>query len=181
MWKEGTGMEQMNESQRKLAEDNMGLVGKMIVQMKLHYDLDELHSVGYLGLCKAAESYREGGPRFSTYACHIIRNELINYINKCSRSREKVYLGLEAGLYQPVSERDDIRKVEERLTAQQALRQMEYILDEDEVAIVRLLYLGKSTAETGAACGLSASAVRKARQRIAGKYRRWMEGGAGDL
>ena len=66
------------EQQRK-AEENMGLVGKVIAD-KVHgtyfgsYTREDLFQIGCIGLCKAAAT--DKGGCFSTYAYRLIWNEI---------------------------------------------------------------------------------------------------------
>ena len=66
------------EQQRK-AEENMGLVGKVIAD-KVHgtyfgsYTREDLFQIGCIGLCKAAAT--DMGGCFSTYAYRLIWNEI---------------------------------------------------------------------------------------------------------
>lgn len=70
----------LNEEQRKKAEENMGLVGK-VIKDRVHglgrpgmVSFDDLFQTGCVGLCKAAATDRGGC--FSTYAYRLIWNEI---------------------------------------------------------------------------------------------------------
>ena len=53
---------QLTEEQRVIAEENMGLVGKVIgdkvrsLNQGINYSYDDLFQIGCIGLCKAAAS-----------------------------------------------------------------------------------------------------------------------------
>ena len=56
----------MTNEQRKIVEDNMGLVGK-VIKDKVHgighsgvYSYDDLFQIGCIGLCKAARTDKGG-------------------------------------------------------------------------------------------------------------------------
>ena len=73
----------MTQHHERIVEENLGLVGHMIARVfgpnpRLGaMDYDDLFQIGSIGLCKAAETYRDiGRAKFSTYACVVIRNEL---------------------------------------------------------------------------------------------------------
>lgn len=83
----------MNDEQRKLAEDNVSLVYSMLKKYCLGrqniLDWDDLVSVGYYALCRAAIAYKESmGCAFSTYATKAIISHVgreIQYL--CRQSR----------------------------------------------------------------------------------------------
>ena len=75
------------EQQRK-AEENMGLVGKVIAD-KVHgtyfgsYSREDLFQIGCIGLCKAAAT--DKGGCFSTYAYRLIWNEICTALISATR------------------------------------------------------------------------------------------------
>ena len=75
------------EQQRK-AEENMGLVGKVIAD-KVHgtyfgsYTQEDLFQIGCIGLCKAAAT--DKGGCFSTYAYRLIWNEICTALISATR------------------------------------------------------------------------------------------------
>ena len=75
------------EQQRK-AEENMGLVGKVIAD-KVHgsrfgsYTREDLFQIGCIGLCKAAAT--DKGGCFSTYAYRLIWNEICTALIQTTR------------------------------------------------------------------------------------------------
>ena len=80
------------EQQRK-AEENMGLVGKVIAD-KVHgtyfgrYTREDLFQIGCIGLCKAAAT--DKGGCFSTYAYRLIRNEIYTELERATRRGREV-------------------------------------------------------------------------------------------
>jgi len=81
-----------------LIEENIGLVGR-VIKDRVHdvnnigfYAYDDLFQTGCVGLCKAADSYKPGKTRFSTYAYMAIRNEIFNALEYATlrRDREEV-------------------------------------------------------------------------------------------
>lgn len=57
------------------------------------YELDDLVSVAYMGLAKAAVSFdKELNYKFSTYAYTYIKTELCNYIRSNRRHQHSLYL-----------------------------------------------------------------------------------------
>jgi len=76
----------------------MGLVGQVIkdkvsdVRGVGVHTYDDLFQIGCLGLCRAADTYRPGKVRFSTYAYVLIRNEIFDALEYATlrRAREAV-------------------------------------------------------------------------------------------
>lgn len=77
----------MNERQKKLVEENTGLVYYIVNQRfnfkASYYDFDDLASIGTLGLVKAARTFDESrGKKFATYAGRCIENEIKMFLKK---------------------------------------------------------------------------------------------------
>ena len=79
----------MTNEQRKIVEDNMGLVGK-VIKDKVHgigqpgvYSYDDHFQIGCIGLCKAAMT--DKGGCFSTYAYRLIWNEICDELIRTHR------------------------------------------------------------------------------------------------
>lgn len=94
----------LNDEQRMLVEENMGLVGKVIRDCLSNptaqgcYTYDDLFQIGCIGLCKAAQTNRPGRGAFSTYAYILIRNEIYNELERGTRYARETsacYLELE--------------------------------------------------------------------------------------
>ena len=74
-------------TKQELIEDNMKLVYFVLNRYYPNFANDEdLVQVGMLGLCRAAEFWDGKSSKFSTYACTIIRNVIINEFTKRSRN-----------------------------------------------------------------------------------------------
>lgn len=83
----------MNAEERKKAEENMGLVHKVISD-KVHgtyqygmYSREDLFQIGCIGLCKAVVS--DKGGCFSTYAYRLIWNEICDALVSSTRKRKR--------------------------------------------------------------------------------------------
>lgn len=83
----------MTNEQRKIVEDNMGLVGK-VIKDKVHgigqsgvYSYDDLFQIGCIGLCKAAMT--DKGGCFSTYAYRLIWNEICDDLIRSTRLAQR--------------------------------------------------------------------------------------------
>lgn len=68
----------LNEEQRRMVEDNAGLVYQAVADLyKGLYEYEDLIQIGFEGLCQAAICYRpETGNNFSTYASASIRKQI---------------------------------------------------------------------------------------------------------
>lgn len=89
---------QLNDDQRILVEENMGLIGK-VIKDRVHnidrigiFSYDDLFQIGSVGLCKAAATYNSVNGKFSTYAYVLIRNEIFNALEYATfrKSREEL-------------------------------------------------------------------------------------------
>ena len=70
---------QLDDNERKLVEENMRLVPFIIKRYfgPHHLQDDDMMSIGYLALCKAALKYDQNrGVKFTTYASRAIINDL---------------------------------------------------------------------------------------------------------
>ena len=83
----------MNVEERKKAEENIGLVHKVISD-KVHgtfqygmYSREDLFQIGCIGLCKAVVSDRGGC--FSTYAYRLIWNEICDALVSSTRNGKR--------------------------------------------------------------------------------------------
>ena len=81
-----------------LIERNLRLVAHVVKKYQgLEEDLDDLISIGTIGLIKAVETYKEDyGSRLATYAARCIDNELLMHF------RAKKKTSKEVSLYEPI-------------------------------------------------------------------------------
>lgn len=83
----------LNEKERRLVEDNINLVHKVIndkvkcMNLISAYSREDLFQIGCIGLCKAAAT--DKGGRFSTYAYRLIWNEICDALIANSRKWSK--------------------------------------------------------------------------------------------
>lgn len=81
----------LNEIQKKLVEDNIGLVYHFIRRYNLCES--EYYDVAAIALCKAALTYTNGIGKFSSYALLVIRNEVYTALKKDAvRSKHCMYI-----------------------------------------------------------------------------------------
>ena len=79
----------LSDNQKKVVEENMGLVGR-VIKDKVHglgqvgmMSYEDLFQIGCIGLCKAAAT--DKGGNFSTYAYRLIWNEICDALIKLTR------------------------------------------------------------------------------------------------
>lgn len=66
-----------------LVTENMGLAGYMAKRfLNTGIDYDELCSIAYLGLTKAAGSFNAEKGKFTTYAIRVMQNEILMYLRR---------------------------------------------------------------------------------------------------
>ena len=87
----------MTTDEEKLVTDNLGLAYELAWKyyMKFNglYELDELQSVAFLGLTKAANTFNKYlGFEFSTYAYNCIQNQIRQYYRDNKKHIDVVYL-----------------------------------------------------------------------------------------
>ena len=82
-----------------LVERNLRLVAHIAKKYQnVEEDMEDLISIGCIGLIKAVNSFDSGKGRLATYACRCIDNELLMML----RSRKK--LSREVSLYEPIGQ-----------------------------------------------------------------------------
>lgn len=141
------------EQQRK-AEENMGLVGKVIAD-KVHgaqfggYTREDLFQIGCIGLCKAAAT--DKGGCFSTYAYRLIWNEICDALIQTTRR------SLEQPMELPVLEIQGAQeKFPSTLELEDLLERGEQVATgvmKNGIQALRLRVKGYSTREIGAQMG----------------------------
>jgi len=83
----------LDEYQRSMVEENLGLIGKVIKDKVLGiygigiFTYDDLFQFGGVGLCKAAATYKPGKAKFSTYAYILIRNAIFDALEYAALRR----------------------------------------------------------------------------------------------
>jgi RNA polymerase sigma factor (sigma-70 family) len=85
----------LSSERNKLIEENMGLVGKVIKDKVSGikdigiFTYEDLFQIGCIGLCYAADSFKPGRGRFSTYAYILIRNEIFDALDYATVRRTR--------------------------------------------------------------------------------------------
>jgi len=180
------------EARNKLVEHNMRLVAHIV---KKYYsqsgELDDLLSIGTIGLIKGINSYRaDRGVRLATYASRCIENEILMHFRAQRKTAGEVSLSeaLDSededgnlSFLDVVAQEDDLaERVNLREECDRLRCCVETELDAREEKIIRLRYgLGGAQPltqnETAQRCGISRSYVSRIEKKALEKLRRAME------
>lgn len=83
--------ERLNEEQRRLVEEHLNVIDQVIRKcIGINHQIcgmeyDDIYQVGAIGLCKAAVSYQQyQRATFTTYAFHVVRNTIFDYLRSLS-------------------------------------------------------------------------------------------------
>lgn len=91
--------EEASRAKEILIERNLRLVAHIAKKYQnVDEDMEDLISIGCIGLIKAVESFDAGKGRLATYACRCIDNELLMLL----RSKKKT--SREVSLYEPIGQ-----------------------------------------------------------------------------
>ena len=178
------------EAKRELILRNMRLVAHVAKKYQnSDEDMEDLISIGTIGLIKAISTYREDyGSRLATYAARCIDNELLMYF----RARKK--RSREVSLYEPIGtdregnqiqlldvvesdEPDVVEQLENERQTAKVLALVPRVLDGRELYIVENRYglFGKkpmTQREIAASLGISRSYVSRIEKRALEKLKR---------
>ncbi len=180
------------EARNLLVEHNMRLVAHIIKKYYQNDDMDDLISIGSIGLIKGINSYKpDRGVRLATYVSRCIENEILMHFRSQKKTAGEVSLsevldtdgeGNGLNLMDVVAADDDLA---EQIGSRELCRSLhgciERCLDEREARIVRLRYGlegGKPLTqwETAQKCGISRSYVSRIEKRALEKLRAELEG-----
>ena len=170
--------EEAAKAKEVLIEHNLRLVAHIAKKYQnVEEDMEDLISIGTIGLIKAVDTFDAGKGRLATYACRCIDNELLMML----RARKKV--SKEISLYEPIGtdkEGNEINLLDviegqqtdvvDRLTLCENLQRMFFLLDhcltprEREILFLRYGIMGEkeqTQSEIGKKLGISRSYVSR--------------------
>lgn len=154
-------------------------------------DMEDLISIGCIGLIKAIDTFDDKKGRLATYACRCIDNELLMLLRGKKKTSREISLfesigqdkeGNEICLVDVIEQQqpDIIENMELSGRIKKLFELMEELLTEREREILLMRYglMGKREAtqsEIGAALGISRSYVSRIEKKALGKLRQGME------
>lgn len=140
------------EAKNILIERNLRLVVHIAKKFSSIKDVEDLISVGTIGLIKGIESFDYvKGTKLATYAARCIENEILMLIRNSKKTKNEVFLqdpigtdkeGNEISLIDILNSSDDtiIDIVEQKLTIKKMYKKLNNILSEKEQIIIKLRY-----------------------------------------
>ena len=179
------------EARNILVEHNMRLVSHIIKKYYQTEDMEDLISIGTIGLIKGINTYKpDKGVRLATYASRCIENEILMHFRSLKKTAGDVSLsetldmyGEGEGLYliDVVAQEDDLaERVGSRELCVRLRELIDRVLDSREAEIIRLRYgIGGreplTQRETASRCSISRSYVSRIEKRALEKLRAAME------
>ena len=160
-------MEKLNENQKRMVEENTGLIWHEYHHGRYNYkiiDFEDVLGIGSIGLCKAVKAFKpELGYAFSTFAIPVIRFELLMHIRKLSRKKDIPCdfvedLGCHYDTYFK-GETSDLFS----------------ILNEKEISLVKYLEKGYTQVQIGELIGVSQCQVSRLKSHIKKKLAKRMD------
>jgi RNA polymerase sigma factor (sigma-70 family) len=166
----------LNTEQKRLVEENLGLVHGVLKRMGLKKDYEDFFGIGCIGLCKAALCWETGRLPFSTYATHFVKHELINQLKYTHSGKRS------SAAAQPFEDTDErlsafdtgFERAQTRLMLREPLKNLDELLGRGDASVIRLLAQGRSPQQAAQALHLSLTAVYNARARASQRLKDWM-------
>lgn len=138
------------EAARKLIEHNLRLVAHIVKKYAWSgTDVDDMISIGSIGLIKAVHTFKPEVGRLTTYASRCIENEILMFLRADRKNRNVLLMGDSIGtdkegnemtLADLVGTEPDLvaNEVETAIEARRAVQLMERVLDERELKVLRM-------------------------------------------
>ena len=181
------------EARNVLVEHNLRLVAHIVKKYYQNDDVDDLISIGSIGLIKGINTYKpDKGVRLATYASRCVENEILMAFRTKRKSAGDVSLsealdadeeGSGLRLMDVVAVEDDLAdQIGSRELCRSLRENIDRCLDEREARIIRLRY-GLDGArpltqlETADKCGISRSYVSRLEKRALEKLRASLDTG----
>ena len=176
------------KARNKLIEHNLRLVVFLAKKYEnTNTDLEDLVSIGTIGLIKAVNTYRlDKNIKLATYASRCIDNEILMYLRKTKRKKTEVSFedslsydseGNELHLEDILGTPDDIvtRPLEEEIEKKILYQELEKLNDRDkEIMIMRYGLFGKkemTQKEVAETLGISQSYISRIEKKVIGRLK----------
>ncbi len=180
------------EARDKLIEHNL----RLAVHIAKKYtgsgvDLDDLISLGSIGLVKAVHTYRPEAGRLAAYTSRCIENEILMYLRSNRKTRANVSIedaigrdreGNELHIADMMGTDPDIvsRQAETQIGSAVAIELMDRVLDDRERRVLHLRYgiedgVCHAQRDVAALLRISRSYVSRIEKKALGKLKRQME------
>ena len=167
-----------------LIERNLRLVAHIVKKYSFpNKDVDELISIGTVGLIKAIDSFDvDKGTRLATYASRCIENEILMLFRNNKKQKGEVYLQDPIGVDKEGNEKDSVlEKVESNLEVRALYKKMEEILSKRERDIIIMRYglqdgKSKTQREIAAKLDISRSYVSRIEKKALKKLQKVLYG-----
>lgn len=178
-------------AREKLINHNLRLVAHVSKKYTSSAELDELISVGSIGLVKGINSYKLGrGTALATYLARCIENEILMMLRSAKRYRNTLYLqdtlgvdseGNSYTLMEILEQKEEsvFHQVELSVLGEKLKEKMQLVLTEREKSILTMRYglSGKpplTQLETATELGISRSYISRIETKALEKLRRCM-------
>lgn len=187
-------MAQGDETVRaRLIEHNQRLVAHIAKKYQnIGTDMQDLISIGTIGLIKAVSTFRPGSNTLATYASRCIENEILMHIRSTRKQKREVSLsdpigtdkdGCEISLMDILASQseDVIEQVEKQVEVARINRMIDELLDERERQVMRMRYglsdgIVRAQREVAKELGISRSYVSRIEKKAIGVLRGRMHG-----
>lgn len=188
----GAGGEDAARAKEILIQRNMRLVAHIIKKYQnTGEDMEDLISIGTIGLIKAIDTFDVGKGHLATYACRCIDNELLMMLRAKKKSSREV------SLYEPIGtdkEGNEINLLDvleqpwpdvvEQMVLEANLKKMFLLMEqllterEKQILIMRYGLAGKeyTQQEVGDMLGISRSYVSRIEKKALSKLKKGMSG-----
>ena len=178
------------EAREKLIEHNLRLVAHIVKKYQIpNKDIDELISIGTVGLIKAIDSFDASkGTRLATYASRCIENEILMLFRSNKKQKGETFLhdpigvdkeGNEISLIDVLSSDKDsvVEKVESNIQIRALYAKINTALSEREGEIIRMRYglvdgKCKTQREIASLLGISRSYVSRIEKKALKKLKK---------
>ncbi len=189
--REGSG-EEAKEEKTILVEHNLRLVAHIVKKYQnVGEDMEDLISIGCVGLIKAIDTFDAGKGRLATYACRCIDNELLMLLRSKKKTSREISLfeaigqdkeGNEIRLVDVIEQQqpDVIERMEQNSNTKRLFELLQNSLTDREREILILRYGLNGNKETtqnqiGERLGISRSYVSRIEKKALGKLREKFE------